>query len=588
MPESVSITLTHPSGSPDRLTHPISIEYSAGMNEPASLNLVWEHDWDTFYNESSASNTMQLNSHCSFMRNGYQEFAGRIISRELESNATPKRITAGVVDYLSLIAECSASIGGHYLATDSTPTTQYSNEKFVLVYPGGASTYYFPDPVTHADGWRAITGSPQTVHTTGTATWGSGATITAGATHNRMRPVGLLRMVPDGSNARYVWYNGYDLNSGQTAYEFSGVIWNALEVTGSSPADDLSNDTVHQFLAKRIDPTQLVLVYDYYSSLQHSLVEGQDYKVDYEAGAIALYPSYTLIGELQVSYRAYNEDSTPASGVLLLGGSWGYGILDLLLAESRVYAGPQLSSSQVSISIPRIVVPSYALTGGKLLDTIRQFLEERGDQGITAESGSSWNEAQQDIMLWLDPHNDTSPGKVPMLRIESVGQSASPTPLKGLIEGYSYSLNGVETGIAGSWSLTDETYYPSMYLSTGYNPGDAQRIRDDAVYAKMFGDAGTATRWWAWPRIAFQSMQGSYDTAYAMLRQLLISHLGFATPRVYKLNPLPDRLPRLGVTYVMPDGFTGVCLRRSYTLSGGNPAEATVTLADMRPAGRLA
>ena len=578
------IKIYHPSGSPSRVVVPQSVDFGGGLNEAAGCSLNFISDFDLFEDESSSTNPCQVKSWISVKRNGFREFCGRITRRELDMPSRTVKVEAA--DAWAEIGKCIASFGGDALGVLATSTSTVAEATMVPAFAG--STRYYPAPAT-ANAWRAITGTPKTVNTAGTATWATGTKITATASHERMLNTGFL-ITP---TSKCVHYDGYDLATGGAVYEFKQVSWDALGTTGSAPADNLASSAVYQYLPNRIDPSadmaggKPVLAWDGATPLNY----GSDFTVDFDDGCIIL--AVAPGGAVTASYLAYDEDDAPAAGDYILGGDNTYGVIEILLSATRDNLGPGLTpASHLDIDIPRVVIPRLELDGQLLGEIIPRLLAEQGQNGVTYEAADPWGHGRLPLAYWLDPNAGTGAGDAAAFKVQAIEQHATGTWLPNVASlGYEITLAGVKSGVLTKWTEDGVAHSAMVRIEESYfdAAGSKNLIWEQAACAKFVGDTGSGSRWPSMPRVGIRDERElSEGAALTLAREDVLKSLSLAQARAYRLAALPTRLPRLGLTYRLPDGFKGVCIARRYGKLPGQPEGLHLTLLDMSTPGRLA
>jgi hypothetical protein len=521
---------------------PISVSWGGDLNEPMTMTFTVANDYEDYADDTSATNPLQLRSSVTYTRGGTVYFDGYVINvtpTEDASATYPKQLRVECVDKLGAIKRCIAALSGDALATLSTTTTTRTEQTMLPLVVN--STTYYPDPSDTAL-WLSVSGTPKTVNTsTSGLTAGATSITTLSSASLRMRTKGLLVL---GVAAEYVAYDGYDSNG--SVYIFSNLTRGVL---GSS---DITHSTVviYQWVPKRIDPTATITVEGQVSPTW-IVIDPSLYTIDYENGSLEFDtdPSSAYPDGIRMTYDTYDEDDADA---IILGGDTSYGLIDLLLQQSKDSGGPGLTTGQINIDIPRVVLPSTTLIGQNILDTISQLLEERYASGVTYDALEP--ELRPAAYWWSSPDNEF------VLDQFNPSEAVADTIDDAAVVGSDRAMTDAHSGVLVKW--TTDLVANSAFVQVSSTLGTSNFVRNTTVHAKM--------RNTGFPDVqVIDCGECSEGTARATAKDFLKRSWTLAYAHNYRLDALPDSLPQLGKRYTMPDGISGRCISIGYTMEAG-------------------
>jgi len=225
---SVSITSTDPRGLyPARTIEPIEWTLTNELEESATLEMTFEHDWDLISSESDPANTLALGSFVLLIDDGETRFRGKVYERE-NYEIDGERFTRVVcLDKFGTIRETMAHDDGSYIYTKTTPAL--AQDQVSLKYLGievDEVLQFFPDPAELA-AWLPSVSYAITAVNTGSKTF------TIAGDHSLQFYAGVILRVygSTGNDAYYTVVTG--------AFGGANTVITVAETVPDSTADGL-------------------------------------------------------------------------------------------------------------------------------------------------------------------------------------------------------------------------------------------------------------------------------------------------------------------------------------------------------------
>ena len=114
--------------------YPLSVSFTAELEEPATLTMLFRSDWDRYTDETSVTNNLAMGGHLVLTRSGDNVFNGYVQRRDGVETDGEMGFTVLGLDKFAKIRDTAASSGGEFLFTMTTPALSFSQT--ALVYLG--------------------------------------------------------------------------------------------------------------------------------------------------------------------------------------------------------------------------------------------------------------------------------------------------------------------------------------------------------------------------------------------------------------------------------------------------------------------
>ena len=165
MGTSQTIKLINPAGTVTRYVTPSEVRFDVELQEPSTLELLFESDWTDLYDEDDETNVGQLNSYVEYTRAGTIIFRGYILDRTLiEAENGEQMIKLICGDKLAKLRSTLASYSGEPIFTKSTPYDTITNIAMFQATAMGDNLYcFYPAPDTGGAGGAGVPWLPTSV-----------------------------------------------------------------------------------------------------------------------------------------------------------------------------------------------------------------------------------------------------------------------------------------------------------------------------------------------------------------------------------------------------------------------------------------
>lgn len=531
---------------------PSTVYVSGEVSKPGRMIATIDTNFDLYYDETEATNPLQLNAYVELDRNGTKIFRGRIFSKRVTRRGNTKSIRIECLDKLGAIAQCMVTI--------TTDAVQYGTSwdtcvGHLLVYAQSAvavdfiqlhedtpyNRRWYPD-VTDADLWYPHSGTYETVKciAKNAIPPGDAAILTTTGYSDRMLNQGIAKIVDAVDGDEIFYYEGRSLDATGTYYEFHNIKRGCLgttEVTHSNP-----NLVIRQMVPKRwwSDQTADYLITTTGSGEYQAEVNGEEgflfYGDDIPDTVIA---DYDYLDETDAgSAPKGNSFYTLAT------------LIEALLENGGL--GPDLDSAEHDVDLPLIVMPAAMFSNSYTLDCIFGLMDERGATGIVYDANYT---EHPPLGVWYDSQTD-------LVSVQAIVQSSAARlviPQQTAVD-YELSLDNVFSGEAVRFPGTNWLWDGRVvYLTDTYAAASRTTVLDPTAYSKLVDST------WGIPKAYGYTtdLNTSIAAQDRSLTQLRLS-LNLANGRNYQIDRLPVLLPKLGSTYYMPDGYEGVAMRFDY------------------------
>jgi hypothetical protein len=569
---SVTITVTHWSGSPSEKLDPETLNIRQQLNDTGACSFELRGGWyDRYADESDDENALQLHSLLTVTRDGTDIYVGQIFNKDISIDRNERSLRAECIDRVGVLSRYVPTA-----TTQNPPETRicyyHTSSKFINapntdVYVLHTDTFYnkyvYPDP-TDADLWLPISGSPRAVYTALSANINNSVTtIPAGTAPRRMSDWGLIKI-----NSEIIYYEGYGLNSLNTAYEFKNC---KRGVLGTTAAAHSVTDEINQWVPKRFATAGS----GYYLPV-----------IQWNGGTYTGDPT-TAIADNEGGYW-YLPDATvttnSAAGSLTLsyideinaGGTSGgtsYQTVENKIDEWMA-AATMGGWTEYDVDIPNVVLSYFSYDGRTGAELLADMLRETDGKANQYDASYTdhpiiafWHNYSDD-KLYVHALNQEATGTL-LINPVRVRTRYSMADVSGL---WGVRMSGRDYGITGAISPEDTLSQVSQFTNT-YSSTEKFSVFNVRAHNKTRGTWGT------YPGTVDMIGDASPGMGRSVSAKRLRSAINLSARRVFTFNSLPETMPELGKTYECA-GYTGIATEISYNLAN-NEESLALTLVDL-------
>jgi hypothetical protein len=157
--------MTSSDGTQERQVIPVSINFRQSMQEPSTLEMLFESHWNYLHDEDSATNVCQLNSYVVWYKKvagaEVTKFRGYVVQRDMvEMGEGEQMIRVICSDPLAKLWKTIASVSGEHVFTKETPYDEITQKALKQATAIGDTLYpFYPTPGAGGDGdpWLEVT-----------------------------------------------------------------------------------------------------------------------------------------------------------------------------------------------------------------------------------------------------------------------------------------------------------------------------------------------------------------------------------------------------------------------------------------------